>query len=329
MFKAILLTQKEKQTNCEITQLEESQLPEGEVTVAVEYSTINYKDGLAITGKAPVVREWPMVPGIDLAGTVESSTSNAYQPGDKVTVNGWDLGESKWGGLAQKARVDASHLTRIPDAFSTHQAAAIGTAGYTAMLCVLALEDHGITPDKGQVLITGAAGGVGSVALAVLSKLGYDTTASSGRAQTEGEYLKNLGAKEIIDRAEIAGPPERPLGKGLWVGCVDAAGGNTLATLLTHIKMHGCVAACGLADSSSLNTSVTPFILRAVTLVGINCVYEPDARRQLAWDRLAESLDPKLLESITQTVGLDDVQEIASQILEGQVRGRVVVDVNA
>lgn len=327
MFNALFIEDKEKET--ELASIEESQLPEGEVVVAVEYSTINYKDGLAICGKPGVVREWPMIPGIDLTGKVESSTDSNWKPGDEVTVNGWEMGESRFGGLSQKARVKAEHLTSIPSEFSTYEAAAIGTAGYTAMLCILALEEHGITPDRGPVLVTGSAGGVGSVALAVLSKLGYEVTASSGRAKTEGDYLKQLGATEVIDRAEIAGPPKGPMGKALWAGSVDAVGGDTLATVLTQIKMHGAVAACGLADSATLNTSVIPFILRAVTLIGINCVYESSQKRALAWKRLAQDLNPKLLETMSRTVGLSEAKGVAAEILEGKVRGRVVVDVNA
>ncbi len=325
MFKALLI--ETEKTQGTLKELSEDELPEGEVTVAVEYSTINYKDGLAISGRPGVVREYPMVPGIDLAGTVEASDSPNWKPGDKVTVNGWELGETRFGGLAQKARVKAEHLTAIPEKFSTYEASAIGTAGYTAMLCVMALEEHGIKKGD-EVLVTGAAGGVGSVATAVLSKLGYEVTTSSGRADTEGDYLKQLGATNIIDRAEIAGPPKGPMGKARWQGCVDAVGGDTLATVLTQIKMHGAVAACGLADSPTLNTSVIPFILRAVTLVGINCVYEAPERRELAWKRLAEDLNPDLLKEMSQTVGLEESIGVAEQILEGKVRGRVVVDVN-
>lgn len=327
MFNALLI--QDKDTETDLASLDESQLPEGEVTVAVEYSTINYKDGLAICGKSGIVREWPMVPGIDLAGKVESSTDPNWKPGDSVTVNGWDLGEARFGGLAQKARVESGQLTRIPPEFSTYQAAAIGTAGYTSMLCTLALEEHGITPDKGPVLVTGAAGGVGSVAIAILSKLGYEVTASSGRASTEGDYLKGLGAAEIMDRSEIAGPPKGLMGKPRWAGCVDAVGGDTLATLITQLKMNGAVAMCGLADSATLNTTVIPFILRAIVLIGINCVYQSPERRDLAWKRLAQDLNPALLESMSRTIGLGEVKGVAAEILEGKVRGRVVVDVNA
>ncbi len=328
MFKALFLENENDEFSCQIKELDESALPEGEVIINVEYSTINYKDGLAICGRPGIVRSWPMVPGIDLAGVVESSDAKGISPGDKVTVNGWDLGEAHWGGLAQKARVNASQITPIPDTFSTFDAASIGTAGYTAMLCVLALEEHGIAPDSGEVLVTGAAGGVGSVAVALLSKLGYQVTASSGRAKTEGGYLKDLGASEVIDRAEIAGPPEKPMGKTRWAGCVDPVGGDTLATVLTQIKMHGCVAACGLADSPKLNTSVMPFILRSVTLAGINCVYEKPEQRELAWNRLAADLNPKLLEAMTEEVGLDAAPQTAEKILKGEIRGRVVVNVN-
>lgn len=327
MFNALLI--QDKDTETKLATLEESQLPEGEVLVAVEYSTINYKDGLAICGLSEIVREWPMVPGIDLAGKVESSTDPNWKPGDLVTVNGWDMGEARFGGLAQKARVKAEHLTSIPPTFSTYEAAAIGTAGYTAMLCVLALEEHGLTPASDKILVTGSAGGVGSVALAVLSKLGYEVTASSGRADTEGDYLKQLGASEIINRSEIAGPPKGFMSRANWKGCVDAVGGDTLATVLTQIKMHGAVAACGVADSPTLNTSVIPFILRAISLIGINCVYESSERRDLAWKRLAEDLNPELLKEMSRTVSLTEAKDVATKILEGKIRGRVVVDVNA
>ena len=343
MFRALLLSKPNDEFTCEIVDMPDSDFPETDfadeaVTIAVEYSTINYKDGLAITGRPGIVRKWPMVPGIDLAGTVLSigtSSSNAapggdpaWQPGDRITLNGWDVGESHWGGLAQKAKARPGWLTRLPDAFTTRQAAAVGTAGYTAMLSVLALEEHGITPDKGPIIVTGAAGGVGSVAVAVLAKLGYEVTASSGRVETEGDYLRFFGAAEVVHRDEFSGDL-RPLGSAKWAGAVDVVGSTTLAHIISQTQPHGCVAACGLAQGPDLPGSVIPFILRAVTLAGINCVYEPPARRDQAWQRLAEDLDPEKLERMTQEVALADVPQVAADILKGKIRGRVVVDVNA
>lgn len=352
MFRALLLSKPNDEFACEIVDMSDSDFPESDfsdeaVTIAVEYSTINYKDGLAITGRPGIVRKWPMVPGIDLTGTVQSigtasgSTASggnaggtasdstpAWQPGDKITLNGWDVGESHWGGLAQKAKARPGWLTRLPDAFTTRQAAAVGTAGYTAMLCVLALEEHGITPDKGPIIVTGAAGGVGSVAVAVLAKLGYEVTASSGRVETEGDYLRFLGAAEVIHRDEFSGDL-RPLGSAKWAGAVDVVGSTTLAHIISQTQPHGCVAACGLAQGPDLPGSVIPFILRAVTLAGINCVYEPPARRDQAWQRLAEDLDAEKLERMTREVALADVPQVAADILEGKIRGRVVVNVNA
>ena len=346
MFRALLLSKPNDEFTCEIVDMPDSDFPETDfadeaVTIAVEYSTINYKDGLAITGRPGIVRKWPMVPGIDLTGTVLSigaesgdtaggaeSGDPAWQPGDRITLNGWDVGESHWGGLAQKAKARPGWLTRLPDAFTTRQAAAVGTAGYTAMLSVLALEEHGITPDKGPIIVTGAAGGVGSVAVAVLAKLGYEVTASSGRVETEGDYLRFLGAADVIHRDEFSGDL-RPLGSAKWAGAVDVVGSTTLAHIISQTQPHGCVAACGLAQGPDLPGSVIPFILRAVTLAGINCVYEPPARRDQAWQRLAEDLDPEKLERMTQEVALVDVPQVAADILKGKIRGRVVVDVNA
>ena len=343
MFRALLLSKSNDEFTCEIVDMSDSDFPESDeaVTIAVEYSTINYKDGLAITGRPGIVRKWPMVPGIDLTGTIESvsaapgntapdstAVAPAWRPGDRITLNGWDVGESHWGGLAQKARARPGWLTRLPDAFTTRQAAAVGTAGYTAMLCVLALEEHGITPDKGPIVVTGAAGGVGSVAVAVLAKLGYEVTASSGRVETEGDYLRFLGAAEVVHRDEFSGDL-RPLGSAKWAGAVDVVGSTTLAHIISQTQPHGCVAACGLAQGPDLPGSVIPFILRAVTLAGINCVYEPPARRDQAWQRLAEDLDAEKLERMTQEIPLADVPQAAADILEGKIRGRVVVDVNA
>jgi acrylyl-CoA reductase (NADPH) len=329
MFKAIYLTQdEEKNVSAEIADLDEVDLPENNVAIDVEYSTINYKDGLAIMGKPGVVRNYPMIPGIDLAGTVSSSENPDYKAGDKVVLNGWEVGESHWGGLAQKSRLDASWLVPIPTAFNTKQAMAIGTAGYTAMLCILALEEHGVTTDKGPVLVTGASGGVGSTAVAILGKLGYEVVASTGRPEESG-YLTDLGAAEIIDRSELGEGNQRPLQKTRWAGVVDAVGSHTLANAIAQTNAAGCVAACGLAQGADLPTSVMPFILRGVTLVGVNSVYESFARRKLAWDRMATDLDPEKLEQMTEVVGLTDAIDVAGQILQGKVRGRVVVDVNA
>lgn len=328
MFNAIHLTQDDdKRVTATLTELDEAELPDRGVSIDVEYSTINYKDGLAIMGRPGVVRSYPMVPGIDLAGTVTASSSDAYGAGDKVVLNGWEVGESHWGGLAQKARLDADWLVPLPDAFSTEQAMAIGTAGYTAMLCVLALEEHGVTPDAGPIVVTGASGGVGSTAVAILAKLGYEVTASTGRPD-EADYLRELGAGEVIDRGELGEENPRPLQKTRWAGAVDAVGSHTLANVIAQTEPGGCVTACGLAQGPDLPTSVMPFILRGVVLAGINSVYEPYERRKLAWDRLASDLDPAKLASMTDVVGLSDAIGVAGRILDGQVRGRVVVDVN-
>ncbi len=329
MFKAVYLTQdEEKNVSAEIADLDEADLPENNVAIDVEYSTINYKDGLAIMGKPGVVRNYPMIPGIDLAGTVSSSENPDYKAGDKVVLNGWEVGESHWGGLSQKSRLDASWLIPIPEAFSTLQAMAIGTAGYTAMLCILALEEHGVTTDQGPVLVTGASGGVGSTAVAILGKLGYEVVASTGRPE-ESDYLTDLGASEIIDRSELGEGNQRPLQKTRWAGVVDAVGSHTLANAIAQTNAGGCVAACGLAQGADLPTSVMPFILRGVTLVGVNSVYESFARRKQAWDRMATDLDPEKLEQMIEVVGLSDAIDVAGQILQGNIRGRVVVDVNA
>ena len=329
MFKAIYLTRdEEKNVSAEIAELDESNLPEHNVAIDVEYSTVNYKDGLAIMGKPGVVRSYPMIPGIDLAGTISSSDSSDYEVGDKIVLNGWEVGESHWGGLAQKSRLSSDWLVPLPEAFTTKQAMAIGTAGYTAMLCVLALEEHGVRPDNGPILVTGASGGVGSTAVAILGKLGFEVVASTGRPE-ESTYLNDLGASEIIDRNELGEENPRPLQGTRWAGVVDAVGSHTLANAIAQTNANGCVAACGLAQGADLNTTVMPFILRGVTLAGINSVYEPFARRKLAWDRMATDLDPDKLEQMTQVVGLGESINVADQILQGKVRGRVVVDVNA
>ncbi|MGA4636676.1 MDR family oxidoreductase [Pseudomonas solani] len=326
MFKGILIDKDDAGYRATLTGLDEAQLPEGDVTVQVDYSTLNYKDGLAITGKSPVVRKFPMVAGIDLAGTVEASDNPAFKAGDRVLLNGWGVGETHWGGLAQKARLNGDWLIPLPAGFTPRQAMAIGTAGYTAMLSVLALERNGVTPDKGPVLVTGANGGVGSFAIALLARLGYQVSASTGRPQ-EADYLKHLGAAEIIDRASLS-EPGRPLGKERWAGAVDSVGSHTLANVCAGIRYGGAVAACGLAQGMDFPASVAPFILRGVTLAGIDSVMRPRADRIEAWDRLVRDLDLALLDEITSEIGLGEAVLSASELLEGRVRGRVVVDVN-
>jgi acrylyl-CoA reductase (NADPH) len=296
------------------------------VTVQVDYSTINYKDGLAITGKSPVVRKFPLTPGIDLSGTVTESQHPLFKAGDKVVLNGWGVGESHSGGLAQKARLKGDWLVKLPAAFTPRQAMAIGTAGYTAMLCVMALEKHGVTPDKGDVLVTGAGGGVGSVAIALLAKLGYRVVASTGRLQ-EADYLRQLGAADVIDRAELSAPG-KPLAKERWAGVVDTVGSHTLANACASSKYGGVVTACGLAQGMDFPSSVAPFILRGVTLAGIDSVMAPRAVREAAWARLALDLDAAQLSRMTREVGLADAIGLGAEILAGQVRGRVVVNVN-
>jgi len=324
-FKALRIDKAEKGTTAKITQFDEAELMDGDVTVAVEWSTLNYKDGLALTGKAPVVRRFPMIAGIDFAGTVEQSANPAWKAGDKVVCNGWGMGETHLGAYAEKARVKGDWLVKLPDGMSTRDAMAIGTAGYTSMLSVLALEDHGLKPASGPVVVTGAAGGVGSVATAILGKLGYHVIASTGRA-SEAEYLKHLGAAEIIDRAELAAAP-RPLNKERWAGGVDSVGSNTLANLLSMTKYGGAIAACGLAAGMDLPASVAPFILRGVCLLGIDSVMCPTERRRVAWSRLARDLDKSKLAEITSEIPLDQVAEAGAKILAGQVRGRIVVKI--
>jgi acrylyl-CoA reductase (NADPH) len=327
-FRALRLEKTETGQAARRVDLTEAELMDGDVTVAVDYSTVNYKDGLALTGKAPVVRVWPLIPGIDFAGRVERSENPELKPGDRVILNGWGVGESHHGGYAQKARVKGDWLIKAPEGIDNARAMAIGTAGYTAMLCVMALERGGVTPDKGDVIVTGAAGGVGSVAIAVLSKLGYRVLASTGRAESEGDYLRSLGAEEIIDRAELSGPG-RPLGKERWAGAVDAVGSHTLANVLAQTRYGGTVAACGLAQGMDLPGSVAPFILRGVTLAGVDSVMRPKPDRIEAWRRLATELDQGLLDRMTERATLDDLPRLGAEIIEGKVRGRVVVDVNA
>jgi acrylyl-CoA reductase (NADPH) len=324
-FKAIRIDKAEKGTTVALTQFDEAELMEGDVTVRVEWSTLNYKDGLAVTGKAPVVRRFPMIAGIDFAGTVEQSSHPQWKAGDKVICNGWGMGETHLGAYAEKARVKGDWLVRLPDGMSTREAMAIGTAGYTAMLSVLALEKQGLTPKHGPIVVTGAAGGVGSVAIAVLSKLGYHVIASTGR-MSETDYLKSLGAAEVIDRSELSGAP-KPLAKERWSGGIDSVGSTTLANLLSMTKYGGAIAACGLAAGMDLPSSVAPFILRGVCLLGIDSVMCPIERRKVAWNRLASDLDRGKLTEITHEIGLDEVVGAGSKILAGQVRGRIVVKI--
>ncbi len=322
-FKAILISRDEdKKQSVTMTTLNDSELMAGDVTVAVEATTVNYKDGLAITGKSPVVRHWPMVPGIDFAGTVLESSHKNFVKGNAVILNGFGVGETHWGGYAEKARVDGDWLIKRPSGISAKQTMAIGTAGYTAMLCVMALERHGLTPQDGPVLVTGANGGVGSVAISLLSKLGFEVIASTGRPEEAG-FLKSLGANEIIDRNELS-EAGRPLGKERWAGAVDAVGSHTLANVLAQTKYGGAVAACGLAQGYDLPATVMPFILRGISLLGIDSVQAPLKMREEAWARLEKDLDMAKLESLTTEIGFDDLVQSASDIVEGKIRGRVV-----
>jgi acrylyl-CoA reductase (NADPH) len=324
-FEAVVIEKVDAGQTVRLTDFDDKDLMDGDVTVAVEYSTINYKDGLAITGKSPVVRRFPMIAGVDFAGTVEQSSHPAWKPGDQVVLNGWGLGETHLGAYAHKARVKGDWLVRLPASMSARAAMAIGTAGYTAMLSVLALERGGITPGRGSIIVTGAAGGVGSVAIALLSKLGYHVVASTGRS-SEADYLKRLGAADIIERKELAGTP-RALGKERWAGAIDAVGSTTLANVLSMTRYGGVVTACGLAGGMDLPTSVAPFILRGVSLVGIDSVMCPLALRQEAWRRLETDLDRGKIESVISEIGLADVIEAAPRILAGEVRGRIVVKI--
>jgi acrylyl-CoA reductase (NADPH) len=324
-FRAIRIDKAEKGTTTALAQFDEAELMEGDVTVRVEWSTLNYKDGLAVTGKAPVVRRFPMIAGIDLAGTVEQSSHPQWKAGEKVICTGWGMGETHLGAYAEKARVKGDWLVRVPAGMSTREAMAIGTAGFTAMLAVLALEKHGLTPKEGPVVVTGAAGGVGSVASAVLSKLGYHVIASTGR-MSEAGYLRDLGAAEVIDRSELSGPA-KPLAKERWAGGIDSVGSTTLANVLSMTKYAGAVAACGLAAGMDLPSSVAPFILRGVCLLGIDSVMCPIELRKTAWSRLASDLDQGKLAEITHEIGLDQVIDAGAKILAGQVRGRIVVKI--
>ncbi|MCK1737815.1 oxidoreductase [Bradyrhizobium sp. 138] len=324
-FKAIRVDKADKGTTAALTQFDDAELMDGDVTVRVEWSTLNYKDGLALTGKAPVVRRFPMIAGIDFAGTVEQSSHPQWKAGDKVVCTGWGMGETHLGAYAEKARVKGDWLVALPQGLSARDAMAIGTAGFTAMLSVLALEKHGLSPKSGPVVVTGAAGGVGSVATAVLSKLGYHVIASTGRA-SEADYLKHLGAAEIIDRNELSAPA-KPIAKERWAGGVDSVGSTTLANLLSMTKYGGAIAACGLAAGMDLPSSVAPFILRGVCLLGIDSVMCPIEPRKAAWQRLASDLDRTKLSEITQEISLDEVPQWGAKILAGQVRGRIVVKI--
>lgn len=327
MFSAIVIDKTDEGQTVALQQLDESALPEGDVTIDVQFSTLNFKDALAITGSSPIARKFPMVPGIDLVGTVSESSNAEWKAGDTVVLNGWGVGEGHWGGLAQKAKLKGDWLIPLPSAFTPAQAMAIGTAGYTAALCVDALVDWGVTPERGEVLVTGATGGVGSVAIALLKKLGFSVAALTGKP-AEADYLKALGAETIIDRAEMS-EKGKPLQKERWAGVVDAAGSYTLVNACAQTKAGGAVAACGLAQGADLPGTVMPFILRGVSLLGIDSVMAPRAKRLKAWDRLACDLDREALDAIGQTIGLGDVIETAKKFMSGEVKGRYIVDVNA
>lgn len=323
-FKALQITRTDDGQSVDVVDFNEADLMDGDVTVRVTHSTINYKDGLAITGKMPVVRHWPMIPGIDFAGVVETSDHVGFKPGDQVILNGWGLGETRLGAWAEKARVKGDWLVRLPEGLSAADAMAIGTAGYTAMLSILALERHGLTPESGSVVVTGAAGGVGSIALALLSKLGYHVVAVTGRPE-EHDYLNGLGASEIVDRKELSGSP-KPLAKERWAAGIDAVGSTVLANVISMIARGGAVAACGNAGGMDLPTSVAPFILRGVTLIGIDSPYCPLPLREEAWRRLASDLDKSKLASLVTAIGFDDIVSTARSIIDGKVRGRILID---
>jgi acrylyl-CoA reductase (NADPH) len=325
-FRAVLLTQEDRKVSAEVAQLEDSQLPEGDVTVDVSYSTLNYKDGMILNGVGRLVRDYPHVPGIDFSGIVRASNDSRYVEGDRVVLTGWKVGEAHWGGYAERARVSGDWLVKLPEGLSELEAMSVGTAGFTSMLAMQALEDHGI--GSAPVLVTGAAGGVGSVAVHLLSQAGYDVAASTGRPETS-DYLTKLGASQIVSREELAEPPSGPLASERWGGCIDAVGGTTLAHLLTDMQYGASVAACGLAGGNELSTTVIPFLLRGVNLLGIDSVMCPFEIRDEAWSRLDELIDRKILAEMTTVVGLAEVPQLGSDILAGQVRGRTVVDVGA
>ena len=327
MFKALMLTRHDdKSVTSAIEEVAEDRLPAGDVLVDIDHSTINYKDGLIIHDKAPLVRDFPHIPGVDFAGTVAESEHDDLAVGDKVVLNGWGVGERHWGGLAERARVQGDWLVKIPAGWTTRHAMAVGTAGYTSMLAVMDLEDHGMAPAKGEVLVTGGAGGVGSIAIALLARAGYEVTTSSGRPETQ-DYLRSLGASQFIDRAELAEASGKPMEKARFQACIDAVGGSTLARVLGQLQPQGALAAVGNAGGNDVTTSVIPFLLRGIKLLGIDSVYQPKPRREAAWARLANDLDLALLESTVQDIGLADVPAQAASILRGQVKGRTVVDV--
>jgi acrylyl-CoA reductase (NADPH) len=326
MFSGVLIEKGDAGQTVAVTNLDETQLPDGNVTIDVEYSTLNYKDGLAITAKSPVVRKFPMVPGIDLAGVVTDSSHTDWKTGDRVVLNGWGVGETHWGGLAQLARLNGDWLIPLPSAFTTRQAMAIGTAGYTASLCVDALLRHGVSPDQGEVLVTGATGGVGSVAIVLLTAAGFKVAAATGKASEE-QYLKELGAVTVLDRAELS-ESAKPLQKERWAGVVDAAGSHTLVNACAQTRYRGAVAACGLAQGMDFPATVAPFILRGVSLLGIDSVMAPKDLRLAAWERLSRDLDAGMLDSVAQEVGLGEAIGSAAKLMDGQVRGRIIVDVN-
>ena len=325
MFKALVLRKSDEEVTGKVEELDDARLPEGDVTVAVDYSTLNYKDGLIIKNQAPLVRDYPHVPGIDLAGRVLESRHPDWHAGDAVVLTGWGVGERHWGGHAERARVKGEWLVPVPPGWTTRQTMAVGTAGFTAMLAVIALEDHGLEPGAGEVLVTGAAGGVGSVAIALLAKLGHEVTASTGRAASH-DYLRSLGASRVIDRAELATPSPRPLESERFAGCIDSVGGATLARVLGQMRYRGSVAAVGLAGGSELRTTVIPFLLRGVSLLGVDSVYHSAAPRRAAWQRLGRDLDLAKLETMIVEAGLDDLPHLAEEILNGRIRGRLVVD---
>ena len=326
MFKALMLEEKDGKVTSSIHQVDEAKLPDGDVTVAVSHSTLNYKDGLILTGQGRLVRAYPHIPGVDFAGTVAESAHKDFKPGDAVILTGWRVGESRWGGYAEKARVKGEWLVPMPKELDARRAMAIGTAGFTSMLAVMALEDHGITPKMGPILVTGAAGGLGSVAIAILAKLGYQVVASSGRAETH-DYLKSLGAGEILSRDSVSQPSGKPLEGERWAGVIDSVGGQTLAAVLPQLMYHGAIASCGLAGGAKFEATVIPFLLRGASILGIDSVMCPMPRRRAAWQRLATDLPMEKLEATIQTAKLEDLLALGSQILEGKVRGRVVVEI--
>jgi len=326
LFKALKIEKNDDQQTINLVEISENDLMEGNVVVDVTHSTLNYKDGLAMTGTSPIVRSFPMIPGIDFSGVVKSSEDPKFSSGDRVVMNGYGLSESHYGGYSERARVNSEHLLKLPENISNHQAMQIGTAGYTAMLCILGLEDFGIKPDSGEILVTGASGGVGSVAVSLLSSLGFSVIASTGRL-SETDYLKSLGASSVIDRNELS-EPSKPLGKERWIGAVDSVGSQTLSNVLAQTKYGGAVSACGLAQGMDLPSTVLPFILRGVSLIGIDSVMAPMSKREKAWDRLSKDLDMNKLAQMVIETNLDDIQGFAQLILDGQVRGRVVVNIS-